>query len=921
MRKIVYKICAVSLVLALALTFFYSFLPQKAFAEDSNPGDTVFDVGADTITLRNSYISLSWDIVHGTLVSLYNCSTQTEYLTGSDSCNWTLFIDSAASSKWDCSLGTQVRGKDAFLTNYSTRVTDGGIELSLLFDSVGGQDISVLQKIHLSNNDGVSSWTTSVSNNEDHTVVSAIISPQVTGLNYLQNEQLAWPWKEGQIFSDPGTDLRFMQYPVQASMQWASLYNDEESLYYGVLDSSASYKEFRFGYDSSLTPSSASPRQLSTTLWPFLEAFSTYESPVVEVGVNNAGGWYTWADRYRNWLINSAHWTSTPSQIASELPAWRTGFNKFYTEDTLRHAYADIPAMISSCDSYGIDMLELLGWHSDGFDSYYPDYAYLDNAGGATALANAIDTLHSNGDNVFFYINNHIADIGSNWFASNGAAAALKGIDGTPFLETYGNGRQFYSMCPSAENWTSQLNTVATGLKSIGADGIWWDQMMEMEAVLCYDSTHGHSSPATAFSEGYLEMMNTMRQAFSSDGLNYLFAAEGVCDYYSQFVDVCGMMWGRLPGYSSENAPELTRYTIPSRFLGLPTYGTTSGSGDEYGRAFLMGNILLVDSPADELPNENVFPRYINIYDAEPEIYYHGIYKAENGLATTNGNVLSSLIIGSDSDRIGIQLCNETDAVQTTLVKVSYGTLGLSGKCVAAVNNIENGTAISYQNANSDVFFWITIPAHDIAAIKVTLADTPNPKNPHYFYEDFNHNTLNVYYQISGSTQYLDNTRNIQLGESDSEATLYHELVRGQFSENIEVTGSIFLPGDDVRGAYDSAGIIATNADYSTKYLAVLWYGSNLEREFHITKQTDTDTFIATLPAPDVQLNNSHWVKIRIENGSIYAKYWLNDGQTLEPAAWMLTATLEPNWSATGGVGFVANATKTWAKWLWVTAA
>lgn len=98
-------------------------------------------------------------------------------------------------------------------------------------------------------------------------------------------------------------------------------------------------------------------------------------------------------------------------------------------------------------------------------------------------------------------------------------------------------------------------------------------------------------------------------------------------------------------------------------------------------------------------------------------------------------------------------------------------------------------------------------------------------------------------------------------------------------------------------------------------------YGSNLEREFHITKQTDTDTFIATLPAPDVQLNNSYWVKIRIENGSIYAKYWLNDGQTLEPAAWMLTATLEPNWSATGGVGFVANATKTWAKWLWVTAA
>lgn len=79
-----------------------------------------------------------------------------------------------------------------------------------------------------------------------------------------------------------------------------------------------------------------------------------------------------------------------------------------------------------------------------------------------------------------------------------------------------------------------------------------------------------------------------------------------------------------------------------------------------------------------------------NIYDAEPEIYYHGIYKAENGLATTNGNVLSSLIIGSDSDRIGIQLCNETDAVQTTLVKLTYKSVTSADATI--IKDETNGT-------------------------------------------------------------------------------------------------------------------------------------------------------------------------------------------------------------------------------------
>jgi len=704
------------LLLAIGALFLSgSIAPKDATAAVS----TTYSDSGGIITLSNTLIELKWNNSNGTIVGLKNKMTGTEHLGGSLAGNWTIFVNTTTADKWKASLGTMYKGRDASLSSANATTLTNGIRVDLSFNGVGGKNIKVVQHITVYDNDPVSHWTTEVVNNEPSSTVTAIVSPQLTGVQTLANEMLMWPYKEGEIFSNPGSFLRMMQYPVPASMQWMNLYNNNEGLYYAVLDTTAAYKEFRFGYDAGLDPSTSSPRQMSATVWPFAVTNTSYASPQVDIGVASEGGWYWGADRYRDWLINTAHWEKGKPAKAMELDAWYMGNVKSYNQP-VNLAYSALPGYIQNVNHAGIHNLEVTGWHVDGFDSYYPDYNSISAAGGDTGLQNAVANIHANGDRIYFYINNHIADIGSSWYAGNAGTSNLKTVNGAYFPESYGNGRSFYAMSPRSSAWINQLNDRATYLRDLGADGIWWDQMAEMDAVLDYNSAAGHSSPATSFSEGYKLMMDTIHWNFSNHGANtdYVFAMEGVNDYYSLFVDMNGMMWGRSLGYVPQQAPQVTRYTIPAKFLGLPTSGKASGSLDEYAWAFTMGNPLLVDTST---PNANVFPRYTNIYKSEPTIYFYGTYKDERGLTLSNANVKGTTIVGKNQDRLGVQLRNLSTTAQTVTVTIDYGKIGLSGKTVGSVVNIEGSASVSYTTGMNSVTFTVSIPANDVKAFKVSF--------------------------------------------------------------------------------------------------------------------------------------------------------------------------------------------------------
>jgi hypothetical protein len=688
-----------------------------AFQPLSAATSTTYTHSGGVLTLSNTLLELKWNGSNGTIIGLRNKVTGTQHIGGSVFANWTAFVNTTTSDKWKASLGTMIKGRTALLSSATTTTTATSVTLHLRFDRVGGKYITITQRVTLYDNDPISHWTTDVTNNEPNSTVTAVVTPQLTGVNVLSDEALAWPFNEGEIYVNPGTRFRFMQYPVPASMQWMQLYNSREGLYYAVLDTKAHFKEFRFGYDGGLDPAATSPRQMSGTVWPFASTGMTYSSPPVDIGVMNEGGWYSGADRYRYWLINVARWEKGKPAMAATLDAWYPRIMKFYGQSNTM-PYREVPNLLRSLNSYGVHNLELLGWHVDGFDSYYPDYKTLPSAGGDAELRNAIAASHAAGDRVFFYINNHIADVGSAWYAANAGVANARKVNGSFFPESYGNGRSFYAMSPSSTVWINQLRDRTRFLRDLGADGIWWDQMAEMPAVLDYNRAAGHFSPATGFAEGYKKMMDAIHWSFSYEGrnTNYVFAMEGVNDYYSYYVDINGMMWQRNLGYAPQQAPQLTRYTIPARFLGLPTVGKPRGSIDQYAWAFTLGNPLLVDGT-----NSNVFPRYLNVYKAEPEIYFYGVYKDERGLGISNPSIRGTSIVARGNGRLGLQLRNVSGVSQSGTITLNYGAIGLGGKFVNSVQNIEGGANVSFTRGTNSVSFPVTVPAGDVRAFRVVF--------------------------------------------------------------------------------------------------------------------------------------------------------------------------------------------------------
>jgi hypothetical protein len=225
-----------------------------------------------------------------------------------------------------------------------------------------------------------------------------------------------------------------------------------------------------------------------------------------------------------------------------------------------------------------------------------------------------------------------------------------------------------------------------------------------------------------------------------------VFAAEGANDFYSQFIDVAGGMPGRLFGYApascgggslgwpcggAVHAPELGRYTLFAKALGLPNYGSKLGDRDEFARAFLMGDplkTLEIGAPGTSLTdpyastNPFAFPRYPQLYASEPSIYFTGVYVDARGLTldSTHDEVIGTSIVGADGDRIGIQLWNRTDAPRAVHVTLDLGALGLGARRPSGLVDLEGGAALEVVSGVA-VSFSVLVAAHDVKAVKLSL--------------------------------------------------------------------------------------------------------------------------------------------------------------------------------------------------------
>ena len=141
-------------------------------------------------------------------------------------------------------------------------------------------------------------------------------------------------------------------------------------------------------------------------------------------------------------------------------------------------------------------ILHVFGY-ARGHDIGYPDYTPSPVLGGPIALKKAIKRVHNEGQKAVFYLNGRIAAENSRISGK----AALKDQNGHPVVETY-NGRNFYVMDPSSEEWRQRLLEEAERLKSYGADGVQLDQLGGRAAMV---------SPGEEWGAGYIQLIKKIQ--------------------------------------------------------------------------------------------------------------------------------------------------------------------------------------------------------------------------------------------------------------------------------------------------------------------------------------------------------------------------------------------------------------------------
>lgn len=729
--------------------------------------DTVkFSETNETLVLENDKISLSFTKDNGSLISVKNPSSGTDFIEGSEGGNWALSVDLTTA---DCFSSNPTGTGTVNVTSrkqsatYSKADVEDGIALTFSYDvsfvnnSATIDGITVKSTVTLKKGDGSATFDYEIENGIAGSVITTFTGAQISGIkNDNGDYNLFWPYKEGKIYADAVKTVKTAKddtarmvacYPSPMSMQLVQLYNEKEALYYYVPDNTREYKEFNFGsfinkgqYDFQGVQV-ADKISLSCSRYPFIESGAKKTVSAV-VGVSAHGDWYEGSDKYREFLLSSGM-----TRESNDMTDQWTGFsvligtyygNKQFAGYTQGDGFKDTYAnWAEKTNEYGVTTTTLIGWHEGGFDAMYPDYAFQTGSGfGEDGFRQAMQQGHANGNTFLAYINSHIADKDSVWsntvydsakginnmerasIKTKGFSASTEKSDYVNFMirESYGTGTYYYAMCPGSELFRDALLDAATRLRNNGIDGIWFDQLMEMPANLCYDASHGHATPATAYGEGYGQLFEELELVMSSKPGAYMFAAEGVCDAWIEYVDVCGYMWSRKLGARDTDgknmSPELTRYTMPAKFLGIEGAGTTSGDADEFARAFVMSDPFLAD------PYKPSVGTLTGVY-AQDATYLTGRYVDMLGSKSSDEYLIYGQTISLEDKKIALTVYNyNSEESLGATITLDLARLGFADATISSAVEMFTGDKVKY---NGNV---ITLPDMEelgITSIIITL--------------------------------------------------------------------------------------------------------------------------------------------------------------------------------------------------------
>jgi hypothetical protein len=558
-------------------------------------------------------------------------------------------------------------------------------------DSFGGQPITALLSARVLSDSSEVDWRITLWNNSSGTVVG-VNGPAMRGIQNLNDASLYFPDRPGQVLADPWNKLASapfqLAYPVPASMQYLVYAGEAGGVAFDVLDSSMSYKEFLIG---------GPEREFDVTQYPFIATGHKWTSPTI-LWQSLHGDWHAAAQRYGKWFRS---WARKP-QVSPEVKDFPVmggivvlarPVDDPNLQDVTRSmqvgTYAAALKKATELHEAGFEGVHLVGWFGKGHDSTYPDYYPAAKMGGEQQLIDMVNGMHSLHMLATFYLNARVANVTSPTYLAH-PDWAVQLSNGKIIHESYGE--TFTVLCPGAKGFQQDLvDTVKRIAKDYHGDGVQLDQVGAASSYLCFDRLHGHTTPATAWAQGYTKMLREIRSAARKINPNFWDWIEGAWEGAGQYVDLSqGGFWPAMPG--TDYFPQLYRYTLPEH----PMFGDAR-----------MGGVPFW-CPTD-------IHRAMKINLAAGSVFLHGQFMDDIGLTASPATEVHWF---RGKDRAVITIINNGSIAQTYEVRLDLKQWKMRDYLKYATA-LASGDKLLLKNLNNTMIFSVSVPAGQVEAISI----------------------------------------------------------------------------------------------------------------------------------------------------------------------------------------------------------
>jgi hypothetical protein len=486
-------------------------------------------------------------------------------------------------------------------------------------------------------------------------------------------------------YSDTGAPDYRLAYPYPACMQWFTINNGEEGLYFGshdkslmttvlnVADGAVNRRMSVWEPARSLTDAEK-VMSASIVKLPFVTAGETWNSEPAVVRLYR-GDWHEAARTYRAWAETWMQKTDAP-QWVRRTPGWSTTTLKGQS-GRIRGTYAELPGMLKAS---GLNLLRVFGWMKQGFDDYYPEYDTDEVMGGDAGLKKALADVKHAGGRSFLYIQGQLIDPAAQWYRNKGSHATAKDIWGYEYRETYGGSgsgafmgvmrnKWFGVACPAAPGWCDLLVSTARMVLGFGAQGVFYDQLGGAPPYPCFSKEHNHSKPSLAVGPWKVKNLQRLREVIKAHDRDAVLSFELVVDCYSGFADI---MWSEGIGFylDPESFGEMLRYTFPDFIMTNRVDGPRrSDRKGQFGHAFSLGLRLESGANTQDPDMARYMSRLIELYTTHADLLLEGRFVDTEGFLCDNSRVSAHAFVAGN--RMAVTLWNPTDVAQRAKVEAA----------------------------------------------------------------------------------------------------------------------------------------------------------------------------------------------------------------------------------------------------------